>query len=129
MSSKSEGGSFVKQSSSSTMRRTESHAEKTFKKGDKFALMASDEKGALSDALSPLSHEQVFKKQGSPQVDDEPAIDFEVKFASLDGMKEEEHAPIIVEPYRIKGEEEDGDSGILKGKKLEFDSQASSSLQ
>ena len=43
-------------------------------------------------------------------------------------MKEEEPVPIIVEPYRIKGEEEDGDSGILKGKKLEFDSQASSSL-
>ena len=112
------------------MRRTESYAEKTFTKGEKFALMASDEKSALSDALSPLSHEQIFKKQRSPQVDGEPAVDFEVKFASLDGMKEEEPVPIIVEPYRIKGEDdEDDNSEILKGKKLEFDSQASSSLQ
>ena len=63
-----------------------------------------------------------------PEVE-EPAVDFEVKFASLDGMKEEEPVPIIVEPYRIK-DEEDGNSEVLKANKLEFNSSmASSSLQ
>ena len=45
-------------------------------------------------------------------------------------MKDEEPVPIIVEPYRIKDEEDGGNSSeVLKAKKLEFDSQASSSVQ